>query len=112
MKAVGGVPVDRSSNKNLAQSLVEKFESSDEFILIITPEGTRKRVKRWKRGFYHIALAANVPIALAFIDFKTKRLGSGPILYPTGDYKADLEIIKDFYRGMEGKHPGQFSVGD
>lgn len=112
LKAMGGIPVDRKSNKHLAENLVKSFHESEDLILIIAPEGTRKKVKRWKRGFHHIARAANLPLVLSFIDYKTKTIGIGPTIYPTDDYKADLEKIKDFYRGMEGKNPNQFTVGD
>lgn len=112
LKLLGGIPVDRSNNKNLARQLVERFNKSDELVLVITPEGTRKIVKRWKRGFHHIARAANIPIVFAYVDYKTRKMGIGDTLYPTDDYQADLEIIKDFYRGMEGRNRGLFSVGD
>lgn len=112
LRKMGGIPVDRKNNKHLAEDLVKNFTNSEEFILIIAPEGTRKRVKRWKRGFHHIASAANVPLVLSFVDYKTKTIGLGPTIYPTDDYKADLEIIKNFYRDMEGLKPDQFTVGD
>ncbi len=112
LRKLGGIPVDRKSNKYLADNLVEQFNKNDKLILVIAPEGTRKKVKRWKRGFHHIARIAGVPLVLSFVDYKTKTLGLGPTVYPTDDYKADLEIIKDFYRGMEGRNADQFSVGD
>jgi len=112
LRSIGGVPVDRITNRHLADELIKEFNSHEKFVLNIAPEGTRKLVTRWKKGFYHIATAANVPICLSFIDYKTKTIGSGPLLYPTGNYAEDLKIIKDFYRDMEGKHRDRFSVGD
>ena len=112
LKRLGGIPVDRRSNQHLADQLVEQFRIHEELIIVIAPEGTRKKVKRWRKGFYHIAKLANVPYVLCFVDYKTKTMGIGPTLRPTGDYQADFEIIKDFYRKMEGRNPGQFSVGD
>lgn len=112
LKLLGGIPVDRSNNRNLAGQLVKRFNNSEELVLVITPEGTRKIVKRWKRGFHLIARAANIPIVFAYVDYKTRTMGIGDTLYPTDDYQADLEIIKNFYRGMEGRNPGLFSVGD
>lgn len=112
LRRIGGVPVDRTTNRHLADNLINEFNSHEKFVLNIAPEGTRKLVKRWKKGFYHIAMAANVPICLSFIDYKTKKIGNGPLLYPTGNYAEDMKIIKDFYRNMEGLHRDRFSVGD
>jgi 1-acyl-sn-glycerol-3-phosphate acyltransferase len=73
--------------------------------LAITPEGTRSRTDRWKSGFYHLALAAKVPLALAYIDYPRKRIGVGAYLEPTGNEAADLEAVRRFYADKTGKHP-------
>lgn len=112
LKRMGGIPVDRGSNQQLAQQLVKEFQESDELILVIAPEGTRKKVKRWKRGFHFIGRAAEVPVVLSFIDYKTKRMGVGPVIDLTEDYASDLRKIKSFYRGMEGRHKNKFSAED
>ena len=86
------------------------FKQYDELNIVITPEGTRKRVERWKRGFYYIAEMAEVPVILGFMDFKTKKCGFGPVLYPSGDFDKDWVTIENFYRGMVGKVPGCFNL--
>ena len=106
----GGVPVDRKRVRSLPVDVGNIIKSSNEMAVLIAPEGTRKLVRTWKRGFYFIAEYANVPIFLSYLDWKTKRGGIGPAVYPSGDYKKDLEKIYDFYRGMEGKHPKQFNL--
>ena len=112
LRALGGVPVDRATNKRLAEQLVTQFETREQFILIITPEGTRKKVKRWKRGFHYIASEAKVPVVLAFIDYKTRSLGIGPQFDISDDYQKDMLRIKEFYKGMQGRHPDRFTTGD
>jgi len=77
---------------------------------VITPEGTRRRVPHWRKGFYYIAMEAKVPIALGFIDYRTKTGGIGPLIYPTGNYEKDLSLIIDFYRDKKGLHPEQFNL--
>ena len=47
-----------------------EFSKRDSFHLAITPEGTRSLAPKWKMGFYHIAVTANVPIQLAYLDYK------------------------------------------
>lgn len=110
LRALGGVPVDRQSNQRLAEQLVKEFDNNKEFILVITPEGTRKKVTRWKKGFHYIARQANVPVALAFLDFKTRSLGVGPVIHLTDDYEEDIRKIKAFYRDKQARHPERFSV--
>jgi 1-acyl-sn-glycerol-3-phosphate acyltransferase len=101
---LGGVPVDRSKVNNFVEQAVELFKANNQLIMIIPPEGTRKKVRYWKSGFYHIAHGAKVPIALGFIDFKRKSAGIQGIFKPTGDFDADLPKIMAYYAGITGKN--------
>jgi 1-acyl-sn-glycerol-3-phosphate acyltransferase len=103
----GGIPIDRSAAHNVVEQMVDVFERSDRLMLAITPEGTRQKRGYWKSGFYHIALGARVPIVLAYLDFKRKAGGLGPIFWPTGDVEADLQVIRDFYAGVTAMYPDQ-----
>ena len=110
LKRIGGIPVDRSKGNNMVAKTAVIFKQYDELHIVITPEGTRKRVDKWKRGFYYIAELAQVPVVLGFIDFKTKRCGYGPSFIPCGDFDKDWPMIENFYRGMQGKTPGKFNL--
>ena len=85
----------------------ELFDSHENMILAITPEGTRSKTLYWKTGFYYIALHAKVPITLGYLDHKEKKLGVGYSFLPSGDIEKDMEIIRVFYRGKTGRHPEQ-----
>lgn len=104
-KWLGGIPVDRSKSSNIVAHSIQQFHQNDKLILTIAPAGTRKRVKKWKTGFYHIASGANVPIALGFLDYRLKTGGIGPVISPTGDIEADMKTIRAFYDGVNGKYP-------
>ena len=91
----------------MVDAMVDIIESHDQMIMMVTPEGTRKYVARWKTGFYRVAEEANVPIILGFLDYSTKTAGFGPVFQPTGDYDKDLVEIQDFYRTKQGKYPEQ-----
>ena len=112
LKYIGGYPVNRKRAQKLTDTLAAYIKERDEIAFLITPEGTRKRVETWKRGFYYIAQKAEVPIALAYLDYGDKRGGIGPVFYPTGDYDADLQEIQKFYCGMQGKRKGCFNLED
>ncbi|MEM7459996.1 MAG: 1-acyl-sn-glycerol-3-phosphate acyltransferase [Pseudomonadota bacterium] len=98
MRWWGLLPVDRKGAGNLVEQVVEAYQAADEMALVIAPEGTRADVKAWKTGFYNIAAAAKVPVALGFIDYANKFGGLDGTLVPSGDYEADMEAVADFYR--------------
>ena len=81
-------------------------------MLIIPPEGSRRRVRYWKTGFYWVAREARVPIALGFLDYGRKRTGIGPLVVPCGDIEADMVTIRAFYADMRGKYPDQSAAAE
>lgn len=108
-RAIGGTPVYRHENLNLSQQLATRFAETDTMVLALAPEGTRKKTDHWKTGFYHIAMAAKVPIVMGYLDFGRKRVGIGKAFIPTGDIDKDFEIIREFYADIHGKNPQQAS---
>lgn len=110
LKWMGGIPVDRGNRNNgIVDTVVKHFNENDEFVVTLTPEGTRKYAKRWKTGFHRMAKQANVPILMVSFDFKTKTVAFLDPFYPTDDVNADLEYIQNYYRGITGKIP-EFGV--
>ncbi len=105
LRAMGGIPVDRSKNTNLVDQIVAEFGKREVLRLALAPEGTRSKVTRWKTGFYHMAHKAGVPIVLTAIDYKTKSLFVGEVFYPTGNLEVDLAHIQDYYKDKYGKYP-------
>jgi 1-acyl-sn-glycerol-3-phosphate acyltransferase len=106
---LGGIPIDRSRSQNVVEQSVHAFNGRDNLIMIIPPEGARKKVKYWKTGFYHIATGANVHIMLGFLDYRRKVGGIGPTFYPTGRIEEDMQEIKTFYATITGKYHDMFS---
>lgn len=113
MLSSGALPIDRgakdSGKKSTVDAMADLFKTHDELRLIITPEGTRSRMEKWKTGFYYVAQKAQVPIALGFMDYEKKECGIDLVIYP-GDYKTDMKTIMDFYKHVKAKHPENFSV--
>lgn len=108
---LGGIPVDRSKSNNLvAASALALTQAQGSLQLIVPPEGTRDKTRYWKTGFYHIALAAKVPIVLSYMDYGRKVTGIGPVFTPTGDIDADMRQIKAFYLPFKGKNATQFQA--
>jgi 1-acyl-sn-glycerol-3-phosphate acyltransferase len=111
---LGAVPIDRSAKRagdkrpSMVDLMAEQVREANEIILLVTPEGTRSRVSRWKMGFYYVALKAEVPIMLSYLDYAKKEAGSGEVFYPTGDAEADLRKIWNFYNTITPKHPDKF----
>ena len=104
-KWLGGTPVDRNSNQNLVDQVISKFQSNENFILALSPEGTRKKVDKIRTGFYYIAKGSGVPIILAGFDFKNKTLILSEPFFPSENEKEDLQKILSFFAPITGKHP-------
>ncbi|MEZ5960331.1 MAG: 1-acyl-sn-glycerol-3-phosphate acyltransferase [Hyphomonadaceae bacterium] len=94
IKWLGCVPIDRSAANDVVRAMADAFAAEERMILAIPPEGTRSAVREWKTGFYHIARAANVPLILSVLDYGTKTASLAAIVHPSGDYDADLPVIK------------------
>lgn len=98
MLDMGGIPVDRSKSGNYVEQVADAFARARDLALVIAPEGSRTFKGGWRSGFYHIAMAAGVPIVPAWVNNETMRGGIGEPLMPSGDYKADLARLAQFYR--------------
>ena len=109
MMWLGGLPVRRESANNLVAASITALQEADGPLqLVVPPEGTRSKARYWKTGFYYIAVGAQVPIVMAYMDYERKISGLGPVFEPTGDIEADMVTIKAFYAPFKGKNPSQF----
>lgn len=110
-KMTGAIGVERKKGtKGLVEKLVEKINDVEELSIIVAPEGTRKAVEKWKTGFYQLALQANLPIALAYLDYAKKEAGIGTIIYPSGNFHGDMYKIQGFYRTVTPRFPKKYTV--
>lgn len=104
-RALGGAPIERKKNENQVDAIARLFNEKLEFRMTIAPEGTRKKVKTWKTGFYYIAKKANVPILMFTLDFKNRINRFSEPFYPTDDIEADFKFMTSFFKGVQGKVP-------
>jgi 1-acyl-sn-glycerol-3-phosphate acyltransferase len=105
LKRLGGIPLDRSRSTGFLDALLEEFRRRDWIWVAIAPEGTRSHTDHLKSGFYQVSVAADVPVALAYIDYGTKTLGIDTFVRMTGDRDADMETLRRFYAGKRGRRP-------
>ncbi len=112
MRWLGGIPVQREKSNNLVAASIDAIKAAcGPLQLIVPPEGTRSNTRYWKTGFYYIAVGAQVPIVMAYMDYKKKISGLGPVFRPSGDIEADMVAIKAFYAPFTGKNAAQFHAG-
>ncbi|MEI8173233.1 MAG: lysophospholipid acyltransferase family protein [Deltaproteobacteria bacterium] len=104
-KWLGGIPINRSKTGDVVAQSIKAFKDKVKMVMVIAPEGTRKKAGYWKTGFYHIANGANIPIVMGFLDYVRKVGGIGPSLMPTGNIDIDLKSIQEFYANITGKFP-------
>lgn len=112
MRYWGGIPIRRHLKLNTVEQAIEAFAEHRQFILVLSPEGTRRKVERWKSGFYHIACGAGVPVVPAALDFQHRRIVIGAPFQPTGNEEADLRQLLAFYRPYVPKNPDYAFNGD
>ncbi len=117
LRPLGAVAIDRSGAHNVVQDMIDAFRREDELVLVIPPEGTRRRAETWKSGFYHIARGAGVPVVPGYLDYRRKRAGLGKAIPMTGDVKADMDAIRAFYadvgaNGLVPEHVGPIRLRD
>ena len=108
---LGGIPVYRQKHTSMTDAMAETARRSEHFLLCITPEGTRSRVEEWKKGFYFIALKAQLPILLYGLDYERKLIQCTKTVIPSGDLEADMRTIKLYFKDFKGKHPENFTIG-
>ena len=101
----GGIAVDRSGYTGVIARLAAEFAQHDDFKLVVAPEGTRSLAPRWKSGFYHLARAAEVPLALSFVDYRRRETGVGGYIDLTGDVTADMSRMAAFYADKTARRP-------
>jgi 1-acyl-sn-glycerol-3-phosphate acyltransferase len=104
LRSIGGIPVDRSKPHGIVGECAAAIVAAERIVFAIAPEGTRQLDKGFKTGFVHIAHLAEVPICLAYLDFKHRVLGFGPMLVPSGDVAADIAQVESFYRPIRGRY--------
>lgn len=114
IRQFGAIAIDRSpknaglkQKRSMVDAMVDLINEREQLIMMVTPEGTRKKVSRWKSGFYRVAEQAKVPIILGYLDYKEKHAGIGPLFVPTGDIDKDIAEIQEFYKTKTGKYPEQ-----
>jgi len=106
LRKLGVVPVDRASPKGTIEQAIAQIQNADKMWFALTPEGTRRRVDKWKTGFWKIADGAGVPILMAYFHYPEKIIGIGELFHTTGDLDADMRYIRDWYRPWVGKNRG------
>jgi 1-acyl-sn-glycerol-3-phosphate acyltransferase len=96
----------------MTDAMAETAREAKEFHLCITPEGTRSRVEDWKKGFYFIALKAELPILLYAVDYPKRLIRCTKTIIPNGDLEGQMREIKLYYKDFTGKKPENFSIGE
>lgn len=106
LRALGGIPIERRAAHGIVEQMVERFGTSERLWLGITPEGTRKKVPKWKSGFWHIARGAGVSVLPVYFHYPDKVIGIGPPHALSGDMDADIARLRSFYAPYRGKYRG------
>jgi len=108
LRWIGGVPIDRAAPGGTVREVIKQFQTREQFLLVITPEGTRTRTKRWKTGFYVIAEKAGVPILPIVFDYSRREVRFEPPLTPSGNMDEDIKFLRSYYNASQARNPDSF----
>ncbi len=108
LRGIGGIPVDRSAGERVVDDVVAQFRRREKLFLAIAPEGTRKKVERWKSGFYRVASGAGVPMLPVALDYRVRVIRLCPTHTASGDYDKDLAILQRHFTSAMAKHPDAY----
>ena len=105
LRWMGGIPVDRSAAQGVVGEAVDSFRDPVQHVLVIAPEGTRRKVHRYKTGFLHIARGAGVPVVLVGLDYGSRCVRIGPALTIGADIERERERVEAHFASIPGKYP-------
>jgi len=108
LRRMGGIAIDRAAAGDVVEGAARAYRERERLVLVITPEGTRSRVERWKSGFHRIARAAGVPVVLAVFDYAARVVRIGPAFPATGDYDGDLASMQSHITAAMARHPARY----
>lgn len=109
LRWLGGEPVNRTASHGMVEAAIGKFAQREQWIVVIPPEGTRKRVERWKTGFHRIAHGAGVPVVPVSFDYSTKTVTILPPVHTTDDTEADIAAMRKLFHAGMARYPEQFA---
>jgi len=112
LRRFGGLPIRRGASENVVDRSIAESQQRSQFVLALAPEGTRRRVRTWRSGFYYIALGAGLPIVAASLDFAKREIEVGPTYQPTGNYAADMARLLARFERVASKYPALYGQGD
>jgi 1-acyl-sn-glycerol-3-phosphate acyltransferase len=109
LRWLGGLPVARNRPQGAVGQMIEDMRTAREegrfMWLALSPEGTRAPGEGWRSGFYRVALEAQVPVALVYLDYARKRLGVDSCWRLSGRPEVDYELIAQRFAGVRGLRP-------
>ncbi len=104
----GSIPV--YENKKYIDYVAGLFNNSKELHIVLSPEGQLAKTIRWKKGYYYMAVRANVPIVVGYIDYKKKEMGIKKVIYNPTDISIVRKEIAELYSDVTAKYPENFSL--
>jgi len=108
LRWLGGTPVDRNAPEGVVPEAVRRLRTEDRLCLTLSPEGTRRKVERWKTGFHRMARQADVPVWPVAFDYSRKVVALLPVFTPTDDLESDLRALRSLFTPAMARHPEQF----
>ena len=112
LRWLGGEPVDRDAAEGTVGAAIARFDAHAHYVLGLSPEGTRRRVPRWRTGFYRIARGAGVPVVPVWLDYSRREIGIGAPVRLGPDMEAETARLRALYRKEMARFPDRYAERD
>jgi 1-acyl-sn-glycerol-3-phosphate acyltransferase len=108
MRYLGGIPVVRHARGNVVDQTVELIRTMPRIALGLSPEGTRRKLPRWRTGFHYVARGAGIPIVPVALDYSAKTIRLYPLHFAADSADADLAELGKLFHARMARHPAQY----
>jgi 1-acyl-sn-glycerol-3-phosphate acyltransferase len=108
MRWLGGIPVFRHAPRNVVEQTIDHIKRNDHVLLVLSPEGTRKKLPAWRSGFHYVARGAGVPILPVALDYSTRTVRFFPLHQPAATVEEDLTVLGRHFSPAMAFHPAQY----
>ena len=87
------ISVSSNKNQGLTEQICDNLKYKDNYILYISPEGTRKCTEELRKGYWNISKKLNIKVIYIGIDFSEKTITFEKERHVLDDWELEKELF-------------------